>query len=172
MRRFITYLFIYFWMCYEFMILLTHTMYVCVCERERERERDYVLQSTVGSRGTGTLTLQSWGSCFSLSGIIWNAFAAVSKHSHKDLRIVVVFACCDTFCTPLQHIGLGDGPIPKKYGLQVINCVKASSHVIPSDGLALAFRTKIIINPKANTKQLIVFFSILFWIEHYCEVKN
>ena len=168
MRRFITYLFIYFWMCYEFMILFTHTMR----ERERERERDYVLQSTVGSRGTGTLTLQSWGSCFSLSGIIWNAFAAVSKHSHKDLRIVVVFACCDTFCTPLQHIGLGDGPIPKKYGLQVINCVKASSHVIPSDGLALAFRTKIIINPKANTKQLIVFFSILFWIEHYCEVKN
>ena len=70
MRRFITYLFIYFWMCYEFMILFTHTMYVCVCVCERERERDYVLQSTVGSRGTGTSTLQSWGSCFSLSGII------------------------------------------------------------------------------------------------------
>ena len=146
----------------------THTM------RERERERDYVLQSTVGSRGTGTSTLQSWGSCFSLSGIIWNAFAAFSKHSHKDLRIVVVFACCDTFCTPSQHIGLGDGPKPRKYGLQVINCVKASSHVMPFEGLALALalRTKIIINPEANTKQLIVFFSILFWIDHYCEVKT
>ena len=150
------------------MSLFTHTQW----ERERERERDYVLQSTVGSRVTGTSTLQSWGSCFSLLGIIWNAFAAVSKHSHKDLRIVVVFACCDTFCTPLQHIGLGDGPKPRKYGLQVINCVKASSHVMPSKGLALAFRTKIIINPKANTKQLIVFFSILFCIEHYCDVKN
>ena len=159
----------YFFITHKYYVpFYTHTMR----ETERERERDYVLQSTVGSRGTGTLTLQSWGSCFSLSGIICNAFAAVSKHSHKDLRIVVVFACCDTFCTPLQHIGLGDGPKPRKYGLQVINCVKASSHVMPSEGLALAFRTKIIINPKANTKQLIVFFSILFWIEHYCEVKN
>ena len=59
------------------------------------------------------------------------------------------------------------GPKPRKYGWQVINCVKASSHVMPSAALALAlaFRTKIIINPKANTKQLSIFFSILFWIE-------
>ena len=158
-----------------------HTM--CVCERERKR--DYVLQSTVGSRGTGTWILQSWGSCFSLSGRSWKAFAAFSKHSHKDLRIVVVFACCDTFSAPLQHVWLGLEPKPRKYGWQVINCVKASSHVMPSAALALAFRTKIIINPKANTKQLIIFFSILFWIERlfvlsfiskkrkdYCGVTN
>ena len=161
----------YFFIIHKFYVpFYIHTMRER--ERERERERDYVLQSTVGSRGTGTSTLQSWGSCFSLSGIIWNSFAAISKHSHKDLCIVVVFACCDTFCTPLQHIGLGNWPKPRKYGLQVINFVKASSHVMPSKGLALAFMTKIFINPKGSTKQLIVFFSILFWIEHYCEVKN
>ena len=84
----------------------------------------------------------------------------------------LAFGTYPTSAVGAQHIGLGDGPKPRKYGLQVINCVKASSHVMPSKGLALAFRTKIIINPKANTKQLIVFFSILFCIEHYCDVKN
>ena len=73
----------------------------------RERDRDYKLKSTLGSKGTRTLILHNLESCFSLSGIIWDAFAAFLKHSHKALRIGVVVDYCNIFCAPSQHVWPG-----------------------------------------------------------------
>jgi hypothetical protein len=113
--------------------------------------------------GTETWILQNWGSSWALSGKTPISVAACLKHSQRTLRVLVVLACSNTSSAPIQQVLLGvPGPNPTKNGWQGNKYVMASLHVIvASEGLAL--NTKIA-NPKANTDQSFIFFSILFWI--------
>jgi len=55
-----------------------------MCEFER---KTYVLQSTLGSKGTLRVMLQRVGSCFDLSGLTPNLDAAGLRQLHTSLRI-------------------------------------------------------------------------------------
>lgn len=105
-------------------------------ERDWERERGliYLLQSTLGSIGTGNSMWQYWGISLALAGSIPNPGAAFFKHSHRSRRICVVFASFCTVCTPWQHDSVGDGSDPFKNGKHGNKSIAASLHVMSSIG--------------------------------------
>jgi hypothetical protein len=139
--------------------------------RHTHTHTDYLLQFTLASIGTVIWILHNWGSSLALSGKAPISNAACLKHSQRTLRDWVVLACLYTFSAPIQQKLLGAaGPNPTKNSSQGIKVVMASRHVIAApEGLAL--NTKIT-NPKANTDQPFIFFSILFWTMNYCAAQN
>ncbi|GLU15189.1 hypothetical protein SLE2022_317010 [Rubroshorea leprosula] len=89
---------------------------------------DYVLQSMLGSMGTGVLTLHFGANSLALSGLTPKLGAAPFKQLQRSRPSWVVEASSFSLDTPSQQKALGDGETPVKKGTQGVNVIMVSGH--------------------------------------------